>query len=221
MEQNKELTIEAKVEEAFKGKRIDYERVFQNIYPAHGRNGFTERNQTFFFTHNYLKLRPEAICWQEVPFGKKEHIDTLIIDGNSVIYIEAKRISGNPKEKEIADDLGRLLIHSYRQEITKGLCCEKDEYILYITDIWDEGKYKKNVINKWVENYFLEVIYPQIERNPELHYSEIEEIKSGIFSFEKINNPTENAIKKYNIAYSLFKIKSDSYTNILCPKKLF
>ena len=61
-----------------------YERFLKDYYPAHGSNGFTERNLTFNFSHNYLLENPNAIIWQEVPLSEgREHFDTLIIDADS------------------------------------------------------------------------------------------------------------------------------------------
>ncbi len=73
-----------------------YENIFEQYYPSHGSNGFTERNLTFYFSHNYLSINCNSIIWQEVPIDNKKHFDTLIIDNDnnnkSIIIIEAKRL---------------------------------------------------------------------------------------------------------------------------------
>lgn len=89
------MEIDELVNKVFKKMNEDYNNVFTCYYPASGSNGFTERNQTFFFTKNLLSIEKSAMCWQEVPFGNNgEHIDTMIYlpDIKSVIYIEAKRL---------------------------------------------------------------------------------------------------------------------------------
>ena len=38
-----------------------YEKILGRYYPAHGSNGFTERNLTFNFSRNYLLENNNAI----------------------------------------------------------------------------------------------------------------------------------------------------------------
>jgi len=154
-----ELSIIKHVSDAFKAMHKDYDNVFKIFYPASGSNGFTERNQTFFFTKNFLSIEHplsienSAICWHEVPFGKEgEHIDTLIYlpESQSVIYIEAKRLKNgksglNKSMLAIKDDVKRLIdeLNITRGPILKRFKDEKpiNEYILILADIWEkDGK---------------------------------------------------------------------------------
>ena len=103
----------------------EYDRIFntEQYLPTkasrYSINGFTERNLTFNFCHNYLNLikqeqeeNPNAIVWQEVPINNTngEHIDSIIIDkyNNWVIYLEAKRFYDIHHFKYLLDDLKRI-----------------------------------------------------------------------------------------------------------------
>jgi len=142
------------VSEAFQAMHKDYDSVFKMFYPSQNSNGFTERNQTFFFTKNFLSINKTAICWQEVPFGKNgEHIDTVIYlpESKSIIYVEAKRLKNGENGLEstklfLENDVKRLkdeLGVTRNPIIERFIKDEKplNEYILVLADIWEkEGK---------------------------------------------------------------------------------
>lgn len=73
-------------------------------------NGFTERNLTFNFCHSYLVQHPNAIVWQEIPIDdvNRQHVDSIIIDNDWVIYIEAKRLYDVTHFKNLLDDFDRI-----------------------------------------------------------------------------------------------------------------
>ncbi len=216
--------IKYKIKTAFENAKADYIKVFQKFYPAHESNGFTERNQTFFFTHNYLTNNKDAICWQEVPFHEKQHVDTVIIDDNSIIYIESKRIKSrnkigsidNPIKGSIANDISRLLDNSNRKKILNGLKGGKSgykEYILFLVDVWAEGDFKNSTINNW-QNGFLNEALKINEQNLCIKNVDNQLFKFGAFTNSNdkaINTFVHEAINNYSIAYSLFEI-----TNGIC-----
>ena len=80
-------------------------------------NGFTERNLTFNFCHSYLNLDlnlkrdPKAIVWQEIPINSinRQHVDSIIIDNDWIIYIEAKRLYDLTHFELLLKDLDRIM----------------------------------------------------------------------------------------------------------------
>lgn len=73
-------------------------------------NGFTERNLTFNFCHSYLKKHPNAIVWQEIPIKDvdRQHVDSIIIDNDWIIFIEAKRLYDLTHFELLLKDLDRI-----------------------------------------------------------------------------------------------------------------
>jgi len=158
------------VSEAFKAMHKDYDNVFKMFYPAQSSNGFTERNQTFFFTKNFLSINKTAICWQEVPFGENgEHIDTMIYlpESKSIIYVEAKRLKNGENGLEstkqfIENDIERLkdVFGVTDSPINERFSSDEkplNKYILVLGDIWEkEGKATSNFsIDKWSNSNWL------------------------------------------------------------------
>lgn len=116
-----------------------YEQILECYYPSHGSNGFTERNLTFNFSHNYLLHNSKAIVWQEVPIGSREHFDTLIIDNKekSIIIIEAKRLGTNAKHESIMKDFSRIETEYHRAKKVEKLIEEGYKlYAMLLVDIW-------------------------------------------------------------------------------------
>jgi len=169
-----------------------YNRFLKDYYPAHGANGFTERNLTFNFSHNYLLQNPNVIIWQEVPLikcgGKREHFDTLIIDNEnkSIIIIEAKRLGTEAKHNSVQNDFIRI---KEKYQFAKGIQ-DKIElgyslYALLLVDIWtpkEKGGKKENQKRQFLE----------IEGN-------------GYFS-EPINEKTLSEKEIYQIAFKFVEI---------------
>lgn len=154
---NDQILIKS-VSEAFLLMNIDFDRVFQNFYPSKNSNGFTERNQTFYFAKNIMQLEKSAICWQEVPFGGiREHIDTVIYipDYKAVIYIEAKRIKSKKSIALIKKDVSRL--GNAQEDITRRFKELEDcvnRYAIILSDVWvnPQSRFKSDFISKWKKN---------------------------------------------------------------------
>ncbi len=125
------------INEIFKATAKSYENILSRYYPSHGSNGFTERNLTFNFSHNYLTGNPEAIIWQECPLKEKGHFDTLIIDENkkSVIVIEAKRLQSDGKKESIEADSKRIK-EKYHEINGIEKYAGYQKYALLLVDAW-------------------------------------------------------------------------------------
>lgn len=118
-----------------------YEKILSRYYPAHGSNGFTERNLTFNFSHNYLLENQDAIIWQESPLDNGKHFDTLIIDENkkAIIVVEAKRLQNEKKTESIFNDFRR--INNHFEEINlHGDKLSYNKYGLLLIDVWISKK---------------------------------------------------------------------------------
>ena len=129
-----------------------YERFLGRYYPAHGSNGFTERNLTFNFSHNYLCKNADAFIWQEVPLGDREHFDTLIIDDQhkSIFCVEAKRLGTEAKQDSILADLKRIF--RFSEEMRKKIDESYAVYAVLLVDIWipkKNGEKKQNLLNEF------------------------------------------------------------------------
>ena len=106
-------------------------------------NGFTERNLTFNFCHTYLKRNDKAIVWQEIPINNadREHVDSIIIDKNWVIYIEAKRLYDLTHFEFLLDDLERIKEdHPY---IPLPLDAPTNKAIVLLADHYFNGECKR------------------------------------------------------------------------------
>jgi len=147
------------IREIFNETVEDYKRFLESYYPAHGSNGFTERNLTFNFCHQYLSFREkqnekDIIVWQEVPIANPEfpkrnnHFDSLIIDNgiNTIFYIESKRIRSTNHHKSLLDDLSRMQkCYKYIPEYEKFQSYEK--FAILLTDIWTLSEKEDNRSN--------------------------------------------------------------------------
>ncbi len=91
-----------------------YKRIFcdKNLLPTNDvdnnrATGFTERNLTFNFCHNYLDLyKEEGIVWQEMPIigQSRQHIDSVIVHSDTLLLIEAKRLHSPYHYEELASE---------------------------------------------------------------------------------------------------------------------
>lgn len=208
-----------KIRKTFIDTGETYANTFKYYYPSHGENGFTERNQTFNFSHNYLKNDYNAVVWQELPVKcseKKGHIDTLIVDNElkAVLFIEAKRISKNQISREfisIKEDIKRLCAEDFIASIPQGVVIDNyQHYILYLTDTWYNSNKRvtdprKEWFDKWCD---LNEYSGWIPEN-----SKINEISCGICQIGKPSDHkidrcyTKENVEQYNIMYRLYLLK--------------
>lgn len=120
-------------------------------------NGFTERNLTFNFCHSYLKLNPNAIVWQEIPIKNKdrEHVDSIIIDKDFVIYLEAKRLYSLDHFKSLMKDFNRIKNDCKDIPIPRTKEPFKSKVVVLLADHYFSGKCKrKEYKEKYYDNFF-------------------------------------------------------------------
>lgn len=149
------LRIVELISEVFEKTVESYGKTLKNYYPSHKSNGFTERNLTFNFSHNYLmqcslNKNESVIIWQEVPLGNREHFDTLIIDeeNESIIIIEAKRLGTEAKQHSIQEDFDRIeKSFKLAKGVSERLAKKYSLYALLLVDIWMPKK-RKGSANK-------------------------------------------------------------------------
>ena len=121
------------------------------FYPAHGNNGFNERNLSFRFAKEFEK-RPHSCAFMEVPYYNErldkfnKRIDCLAIDNRMAIFIEAKRLYNSIKASELSKDLNRL-----DKEITSSILAKLSRrekpthvYSLLIAETW-----QPSVVDWW------------------------------------------------------------------------
>lgn len=84
----------------------NYEKIFEQIYPAKNSTGFTERNLSVNFSKAYETLivqdNQNCITWYEFQFGNKnsKHYDAVIVNTTQkeILIIEAKRYNVLPRK---------------------------------------------------------------------------------------------------------------------------
>lgn len=146
------------IKKVFANTVKSYESFLEDYYPAYSSNGFTERNLTFNFSHNYLVENPNTIIWQEVPLGNREHFDTLIIDrtNKAIFLIEAKRLGTTVKHDSIQQDYNRIITEYEKANGVKERIDSKvySLYALLLVDIWipkENGERKRNLKKQFSE----------------------------------------------------------------------
>lgn len=179
------------IDSVFKATVKSYEKILSKYYPAHGSNGFTERNLTFNFSNNYLLKTPDAIIWQESPLKDRKHFDTLIIDEEkrAIIVVEAKRLQNEKKTESIYNDFRRINNH-FGEINLHGDKLSYSKYGLLLIDVWISKK--KGVADKrarQLENLFSDDRYNDIQRK---------ELEVKIDSFD--------CSESYHLVYKLFPI---------------
>lgn len=168
-EQKKDKLIKV-IFETYKSVVNEYENIFnENRYlPTKEAqsslviNGFTERNLTFNFCHNYLKQpfnleqHPKAIVWQEIPIISvdREHVDSIVIDNdnNWVIYLEAKRLYDVKHFKSLLNDLKR--IRDFHSDIPLPTNSPTNKVVVLLADHYYHGDGKKFKEKQCYDDFF-------------------------------------------------------------------
>lgn len=75
---------------------------------AVGTNAFPERNLSFQFGHAFLERFPKGAVFLEPAFDAKKHLDSLLIEGDSAIALECKRLWMPTQVAWIGSDAERL-----------------------------------------------------------------------------------------------------------------
>lgn len=164
-------------------------------------NGFTERNLTFHFCHQYLAQSENSLVWQEVPIWKenRQHIDSIIIDNDlkTVYYIEAKRFYGINHFEKLLDDLKRLV----KENDNIPLPCNSNSNRLY---------YKRIIV------LLADVFYHDTES---LYYKDKKNCYDKFFNGEEIDsNDRYKGIKEQTEQIRFDRIAMDSIESLTIPK---
>ena len=145
-----------------------YRKILEKIYPAKGSTGFAERNLSVNFSKAYEKIFPSALSWFEFQFGKKKHIDAVIVNEESqeIFVIESKRYSVQSKITAIGHDIDR--IKTFLDELKKendrrnendrriDLSKIKKFYGVILADVWTEvDNFKRKILKSYQEENFL------------------------------------------------------------------
>ncbi|MBE6232328.1 MAG: hypothetical protein E7117_08190 [Bacteroidales bacterium] len=113
--------LKNRIKEVFENYCAEYRRIFERksrFKPWANEKGYSihEANQVanfLSFYRHHTKVSKDCVTWMEfaIPYKKGEssrtnHVDGLILDGNKVVFIEAKRFSRvDDKKTELKDDL--------------------------------------------------------------------------------------------------------------------
>ncbi|MBQ8959217.1 MAG: hypothetical protein IJ057_12110 [Bacteroidales bacterium] len=189
------------------GKMVDYyQRIFcdENLLPTNDidnnrATGFTERNMTFNFCHNYMDLyKGKGFVWQEMPIigQSRQHIDSVIVHSDTLLLLEAKRLHSpyhfeeltsenvsytNRKHKTVQyGDLRRLQTYYKDIPIYKYLK-PKECYAILLADFFiQRGKNAQPKIDTYHQHYqqYFDKEYPVFNKgNMEYYlYYKIEQI---------------------------------------------
>ncbi len=146
--------MEKIISAAFEEMCGTYERMLCSFYPARDSTGFTEQNQV----HNFVNALKSAldddgsIHWLEFPWvDKSEHIDGIVFSPKykSIFYIEAKRLSKSIQKSLMVKDIARV-IDNDRSFINNNELYADNEYIIALSDVWLEDKWKTAIPRWWI-----------------------------------------------------------------------
>ncbi|WLH27377.1 hypothetical protein [Pseudomonas canadensis] len=122
------------------------------FYPAHGRNGFNERNLSYQLAKAF-ESRVGAHAFMEVPFENAKtgrisyRIDCLLVDTQTVAFIECKRLYSPEKAQQLGDDFKRMNVENL-EDIVKRIKCadgaERKVYRVMLTETW-----QKKTVDWW------------------------------------------------------------------------
>ncbi len=150
----------------------NYEKIFEQIYPAKNSSGFTERNLSVNFAKAYEKIvtqqNQNCITWYEFQFGDKnnQHYDAVIINitTKEILIIEAKRYNDLPKKiYSTINDISR--INNFPTEILNENSRRIADFNLYkiygvvLADVWtaetSSPKLKTAIIAQYLSQNFI------------------------------------------------------------------
>ena len=198
------------INEVFKDYCEDYKCLLYDFRPWAEEHSIHETNQVSNFISTYRKKREKSIACLEfsIPYNnaegvkKRDSVDGLIVDADTIIFIEAKRFSRGKKIRDLEEDLKRIKVLAEDEVCRKKIkdrLPKKDAayncFCLLLADFWADHnsgipcKYKeKNNLN-W------DAIWGGY--NATLS-------GSGYSSDKNINIKVH---ENYYLAYALFKLK--------------
>ena len=165
-------------------------------------NGFTERNLTFNFCHSYIKKHPNAIVWQEIPIKNvdRQHVDSIIIDNDWVIYLEAKRLYDIAHFKLLLDDLDR--IKNLHPDIPLPPEHPTNKAIVLLADHYFNGESKKKKDKEEIYDLFFSGQNVNVEPEIIKTHPILTDISSAKIRKVEIKDPSIKILRenKYNIS---------------------
>ena len=134
--------------------------------------------------------------------NKTNHVDGFIIDGNNVVFIEAKRFSRvNTKKEELRQDLTNIVKLSdserehFKMRLPNGLSSEYKFYCLLLADFWANRNMNAD------DSSDVSINWGDIVSE----YKKDDEIKLRLPEEEK---KSEYVWGKYNLYYALFELNN-------------
>ena len=173
-------------------------------------NGFTERNLTFNFCHSYLNLDlnlkrdPKAIVWQEIPINSinRQHVDSIIIDNDWIIYIEAKRLYDLTHFELLLKDLDRIM--EFHSDIPLPPKPPKNKAIVLLADHYFNfnGESQKKKDKKEIYDLFFSGQNVNFEPEIIKDHPRLADISSAKIRKVEIEKPSIEILRenKYNIS---------------------
>ena len=147
------------LENLIKGASNNWASAAAQFWSPDGNNGFNERNITTYLHAEAVKSGAHVYC--EIPTPNKKsgnlnaRIDSLILLGDCLYIVEAKRVYNIGGLRSILRDVDRL----HQKEVLRNILSKdkwwgktpppKQIYWLAICEIWDEGKKKGAPDNKF------------------------------------------------------------------------
>ena len=201
-----------KISGAFDASCREYKRILDAKFKPWSneeRLSIHETNQVANFLFAYKELNKDCITWHElsIPYmkddkNKTNHVDGFIIDGNNVIFIEAKRFSRvNTKKEELCKDLKNIVELSdterkkFKMRLPDGLSNEYKFYCLLLADFWANRNMNAD------DSSDVSINWGDIVSK----YKNDDEIKLKLHEEEK---KSEHVWGKYNLCYALFELNN-------------
>ena len=157
------------INDVFKDYCEDYKCLLHDFRPWAEEHSIHETNQVSNFISTYRKKRKKSIACLEfsIPYNnvegvkKRDSVDGLIVDADTIIFIEAKRFSRGKKIRDLEEDLKRIKVLAEDEVCRKKIkdrLPKKDApyncFCLLLADFWADHnsgiqcKYKeKNNLN--------------------------------------------------------------------------
>ncbi len=116
------------------------------FYPAHGRNGFNERNLSYQLA-KVFETRKGAHAFMEVPFQNSNtkrfsyRIDCMLIDPKIVAFVECKRLYSPEKADQLSKDFDRMNAANLTPIVKKLEAFQRTKrkvYRVMLTETWQE-----------------------------------------------------------------------------------
>lgn len=205
-----------KISGAFDASCREYKRILDAKFEPWSneeRLSIHETNQVANFLFAYKDLNKDCITWHElsIPYmkdgkNKTNHVDGFIIDGNNVVFIEAKRFSRvKTKEEELRQDLTNIVKLSdsereqFKMRLPNGLSNGYKFYCLLLADFWANRNMNAD------DSSDVSINWGDIVSKYVSEYKKDDEIKLRLPEEEK---KSEYVWGKYNLYYALFELKN-------------